>query len=146
MAGLLDTSYILQHLYSFISTALRFLSKAHTHISSDRTDRSVMHLASVGDNIKVNSNVSLQNQLGKWWHMTSTVVVVAVTTLGIILFAPHLLLLLLFALFVCNLLVPVMYISLQSYKQYVNVLNGTDILRWVAAYHVVMNHCHEHHL
>lgn len=58
-----------------------------------------------------------QNQLGKWWHMASTVVVVVLTALGIVSFAPHLLLLFLFALFVCNLFVPVMYISLQGYKQ-----------------------------
>lgn len=49
--------------------------------------------------------------------MASTVVMVAVTALGIVLFASHLLLLVLFALFVCNVFVPVIYTSLQGYKQ-----------------------------
>lgn len=59
----------------------------------------------------------LQNQLGQRWSLVLTVVVVAVTASGILLFAPHLLLLFLIALFICNLFVPTLYVILQGYKQ-----------------------------
>ncbi|MPC09469.1 Phosphatidylinositol N-acetylglucosaminyltransferase subunit C [Portunus trituberculatus] len=58
-----------------------------------------------------------QNQLGYRWSIVVTMVVAVVTVLGILVYAPHLLLLFLIALFVCNLLVPMLYVSLQGYKQ-----------------------------
>ncbi|KAK8391210.1 hypothetical protein O3P69_017106 [Scylla paramamosain] len=58
-----------------------------------------------------------QNQLGYRWSMVVTLVVAVITVSGILLYAPHLLLLFLIALFVCNFLIPLLYVSLQGYKQ-----------------------------
>ncbi|KAG0728446.1 Phosphatidylinositol N-acetylglucosaminyltransferase subunit C [Chionoecetes opilio] len=58
-----------------------------------------------------------QSQFGLRWCVVLAVVVVAVTGSGILLFASHLLLLFLVAMFVCQLFVPTLYVTLQGYKQ-----------------------------
>ncbi|KAG7154892.1 phosphatidylinositol N-acetylglucosaminyltransferase subunit C-like [Homarus americanus] len=56
-------------------------------------------------------------QLGRCWDLITTVVVVVCTTSGILLFAPHLLLIFFLALFLCNFFIPALFIHLQSHKQ-----------------------------
>ncbi|KAK3858741.1 hypothetical protein Pcinc_035097 [Petrolisthes cinctipes] len=55
--------------------------------------------------------------LGRGWNLVLTVLVVGVTGSGIIQYTPHLLLVLVVALFLCNCLMPTLYICCQGHKQ-----------------------------
>ncbi|XP_071520589.1 phosphatidylinositol N-acetylglucosaminyltransferase subunit C [Panulirus ornatus] len=55
--------------------------------------------------------------LGRGWDIITTALVVLITATGILHYASHLLLVFLLALFICNFIIPALFIFLQSYKQ-----------------------------